>query len=100
MKKYRRKMESFTIRMKKTLKIIFLRNLLKSMKNLKKKYDKSDVADMIGKLSKFEIKKSEKIFKIKKNFKETLALLDAVRRSSVRGFRSLTRKRKPKVLKI
>ena len=43
-------MGSFTFKLKKTLKMFFLRNLMNSLKNLKKKYKKSDVSDMINKL--------------------------------------------------
>lgn len=78
MRKYRRKMESFTLKLKKTLKIFFLRNLMNSLKNLKKKYKSSDVSDMINKLLKFEMKNSEKIYKIKNLFKATMALFDII----------------------
>ena len=78
MRKYRRKMESFTSKLKKTLKMIFLRNLMNSLKNLNKKYKKSDVSDMINKLFKFEMKNSEKISKINKKFKEIMALFDVI----------------------
>ena len=58
--------------------MFFLRNLMNSLKSLKKKYKKSDVSDMINKLFKFEIKISEKISKIKKEFKETMDLFEII----------------------
>ena len=71
-------MESFTFKLKKTLKMFFLRNLMNSLKNLKKKYKKSDVSDMINKLLRFEMKNSENISKIKKEFKETMGLFEII----------------------
>ena len=78
-------MESFTLKLKKTLKLIFMRNVLNTLKNLKKKYEKSKVADMIKKLSEFEIKNSEKINKIMKYYRDILDLLEVISNQNVEG---------------